>query len=79
MLMANFVVLGTELPEESGWLTCDKLVREHPGLKVILVSVEQGLSSKQFAAFVGATTLVDRNAGPLVLLDEAQSALLEVA
>ena len=32
------VVLDVDLADESGWLVCDKLNREHSGPKVILVT-----------------------------------------
>jgi len=37
-LSPALVVLGTELPEESGWLTCAKLRLEQPDLKIVLVA-----------------------------------------
>ena len=40
MLEPQLVVLQTDLPEESGWLTCDKLTDEWPDCKVVLVSAE---------------------------------------
>jgi DNA-binding response OmpR family regulator len=79
MLRPSLVVLGTDLPEESGWLICDKLTRESPSARVILVAVEPDRPSEQFARFVGAAALVDRNAGPAALLDQAEQAVLEVA
>jgi DNA-binding response OmpR family regulator len=79
MLRPSLVVLGTDLPEESGWLVCDKLTREFPTTRVILVAVEPDSPSEQFASFVGAAALVDRNAGPAALLDGAEQAVLEVA
>ncbi|HZU36213.1 MAG TPA: response regulator [Gemmataceae bacterium] len=79
MLRPSLVVLGTDLPEESGWLICDKLTRESPTARVILVAVEPDRPSEQFARFVGAAALVDRNAGPTALLHEAEQAVLAVA
>jgi DNA-binding response OmpR family regulator len=79
MLRPSLVVLGTDLPEESGWLVCDKLTREFPSTRVVLVAVEPDSPSEQFASFVGAATLVDRNAGPSALLNGAEHAVLEVA
>ena len=79
MLRPSLIVLGTELPDESGWLICDKLNRESTNSKVILVADEPDLPSQQFASFVGAAALVARHAGPSALLEEADSAVLEVA
>jgi DNA-binding response OmpR family regulator len=69
-LNASVVVLDAELREESGWLTCDKLRREIPGQKVVLVSRNPTDEGRRFAAFVGATGLVCRGGGPAALADE---------
>jgi DNA-binding response OmpR family regulator len=79
MLRPSLIVLGTDLPEESGWLICDKLTRESPHSRVILVAAEPDQPSEQFAHFVGAAALVDRNAGPAALLHEAEQTVLAVA
>ena len=57
MLGPQLVVLQADLPDESGWLTCDKLLRELPHVRVILVN--SGLSAEgcRFATFVGAAGL----------------------
>jgi DNA-binding response OmpR family regulator len=65
------VVLDAELPGESGWLTCDKLVRDVPGLRVILVASAPASEDARMAEFVGAAALVSRRAGPPALLQEA--------
>src|SRR5262245_59872637 len=36
-LPAGIVIMPTDFADESGWLTCAKLVREHPEHRVILV------------------------------------------
>src|SRR5262249_46516108 len=46
-LINAIVVLDANLTEESGWLTCEKLLREHPGLKVILVDVDRTPSNER--------------------------------
>lgn len=73
------VILATELPEESGWLTCDKLTRESPGQKVILVAPDLKGGSHQFATFVGASALVSRDDGVEALIDEVVGAAVPVA
>src|SRR5262245_48509670 len=55
------VILDTELPDESGWLTCAKLTREQPDLRVVLVADQIDPSSHAFAYEVGATSLASRN------------------
>jgi DNA-binding response OmpR family regulator len=55
MLEPHLVVLGVDLDGESGFLTCAKLKRELPAVKVILVSEDAGPRSCSMAVFVGAT------------------------
>jgi CheY-like chemotaxis protein len=69
-LSPNLVILDTQLTDESGWLTCDKLTRELPRLKVLLLGVAPRSESASFAEFVGATALVDRLDGLLSILNE---------
>jgi DNA-binding NarL/FixJ family response regulator len=64
------VVLGTDLPDESGWLTCEKLLHERPGQKVVLVADRLTPATRQFAAFVGAAALIREEAGVEALADE---------
>jgi DNA-binding NarL/FixJ family response regulator len=74
-LLPAVVVLGTELPNESGWLTCDKLTHELPDLKVILVADPSAPATPQFAAFVGAAALVREADGVQALAAEIEEAL----
>ena len=60
LMQPELVLLDTDLPEESGWLTCDKLTREQPRTRVILVGAATAPRDDQFAAFVGASALVNR-------------------
>jgi len=69
-LDADVVVLDADLPEESGWLTCDKLTREQPLAKVILVSDNLSPRNQELAAFVGASALVSYGDGPAALAEE---------
>jgi DNA-binding response OmpR family regulator len=70
------VVLEAALPGESGWLTCDKLLAERPGQKVILVSGEPTPEKQRFASFVGAAGLIARQDGVAGLVDAVFSAAL---
>jgi ActR/RegA family two-component response regulator len=56
MVQADLVVLDTYLPEESGWLTCEKLTTEMPGIRVVLIDSDPRRAS--LAEFVGAAALV---------------------
>jgi DNA-binding response OmpR family regulator len=66
----GLVILDAELPGESGWLTCEKLVRAHTPLPVVLVDGEITPHREDFARFCGAVALVDRTAGVAALLEE---------
>ncbi|MHB1423565.1 MAG: response regulator [Gemmataceae bacterium] len=70
MLEADVVVLHAEMAEESGWLTCDKLTREQPLTRVILVSDNLSPRSAELAIFVGASALIDRAEGMVPLIEE---------
>jgi DNA-binding response OmpR family regulator len=70
MLTADMVVLHVDLPEESGWLTCDKLIREQPSVSVILVGDDLSPRHRNLAEFVGASALVDRPEGMVPLVEE---------
>jgi DNA-binding response OmpR family regulator len=79
LLGTDLVVLDTDLPDESGWLTCAKLVQELPRIKVVLVTDAVDARREQFAAFVGARALVACDAGVPALLAEVESANLHAA
>jgi DNA-binding NarL/FixJ family response regulator len=64
------VVIDTDLPDESGWLTCAKLSREMPGQKVILVGTRASEEERRLAVFVGASALVCRDQGVAALVAE---------
>src|SRR5579872_4776337 len=68
--LARLVVLATEQPGESGWLTCAKLAT---GLRppVVLVGDEPRPDDEAFAEFVGAVRLVTLAQGTEPLLEEA--------
>jgi DNA-binding response OmpR family regulator len=66
----QFVVLDALLPNESGWLTCDKLRLELPEARVVIVAVQPGFHEANFAVFVGAAALADQGDGVQALLDE---------
>jgi DNA-binding response OmpR family regulator len=60
--LPDALVLSADSPDESGWLTCAKLVRAQPQLHVVLVG-ERSAFSVRFARFVGASALVPPTAG----------------
>jgi DNA-binding response OmpR family regulator len=70
MLEADVVILQADLPDESGWLTCDKLTREQPFTRVILVSDNVSPRNEELADFVGASVLVNRAEGLAPVIEE---------
>jgi DNA-binding NarL/FixJ family response regulator len=64
------VIMAADGPEETGWLTCAKLMREHASCKVILVSRDLAPECFRLTQFVGATALVGQNDGVQALVDE---------
>jgi CheY-like chemotaxis protein len=64
------VVLDTRLPDESGWLTCEKILRDDPTIKVILVASQREQHGRAFANFVGAAALISQEGGVQALIDE---------
>jgi len=76
-LAPTVVVLDTDLADESGWLTCDKLRRERPNQKVVLVSPNPNEEGRRLAEFVGAATLVCRGVGVSSLIEEVLGKALQ--
>jgi CheY-like chemotaxis protein len=76
MLQPQLVVLQADLPEESGWLTCEKLIRESPGMPVVLVTADPTPQHADFASFVGAVALADRRDGMAALLPHVREPAL---
>jgi DNA-binding response OmpR family regulator len=79
MLNADVAILHADLREESGWLTCDKLTREQPLARVILVSDKRSRRNQELAVFVGASALVDSTDGILPLIEELLGSPLPAA
>ena len=79
MLEADVVILEAALPEESGWLTCDKLTREQPLTRVILVSDDLSPRQHELAVFVGASALIHSAEGMTPLLDELIAPIVPAA
>jgi ActR/RegA family two-component response regulator len=73
------VVLEVDLAEESGWLTCAKLLQELPQRRVLLVSASITAAQRRLAAAVGAEALLPRSGGAAVLLQQLATAPLAAA
>ena len=74
-LAPAIVVVDVDLADESGWLVCDKLNREQPGRKVVLVAAELTPENERLASFVGAAALISQQDAIAALVNE----VLEVA
>jgi DNA-binding response OmpR family regulator len=77
-LSPRAVVLGTQLRDESGWLTCEKLRSERPRQKVFLVPPKQKADSQAFAHFVGAVALVSQDQGVDALIEKVAGTRVSV-
>jgi DNA-binding response OmpR family regulator len=78
-LSPEVVILDTQLPDESGWLTCAKMVLENGAQRVLLVSADASPEERRLAATVGAAALVERNSGVPNLVDEVMEKALPTA
>jgi DNA-binding response OmpR family regulator len=64
------VVLDTRLLDESGWLTCEKILRDDPTIRVVLVASQREPNGQAFAEFVGAAALISQEQGAQAIVDE---------
>ena len=64
------VVLDTRLKDQSGWLTCEKILRDDPTLKVILFASLPERNAEAFAEFVGPAKLIPQAQGSQAVIDE---------
>lgn len=70
MLQPDLMVMATELEQESGWLTCEKVTRDVPHLKVILVGDTSETRNVEFARFVGAVAFIEEGDSIQALVEE---------
>src|SRR5262245_48318825 len=75
-LAPEVVILDTQLPDESGWLTCAKLIQENGAQRVVLVSGAIDEEEKRLAETVGAAALVARQRGVPALVEEVMGKAL---
>ena len=64
------VILDTELPDESGWLTAAKILLDRPEQIVFLVGPERTEANERFASFVGAAGFLTRDESPVAWAEE---------
>ena len=79
MLEPELLVMATDLKDESGWLTCEKLLREQPGVRVFLLGDASEKRNHDFAAFVGAVRLLDARDSVQSLVEEICGRTLHAA
>jgi len=65
----QLVVLASDFPDESGWLTCAKLCHERPGQQIIVLDADLSPARRRFARFSGAAGVVSERRGLAELLD----------
>ena len=73
-LPAGVIVMPTEFADQSGWLTCAKLTRDHPKHRVILVGAFTTPDLQRYTAFVGGAALLGQNSSMRSLVDEVHHA-----
>lgn len=70
------VILDTDLPDESGWLTAAKILLGRPEQRVFLVGPERNTSNERFASFLGAAGYFAREESPAALTEEVLGTLM---
>ena len=78
-LAPEVVILDTQLPDESGWLTCAKLTLSRCEFKVVLLTDVVTPEMEDHADLVGAAALVCRGAALPVLAGEVHDTVLPTA
>jgi DNA-binding response OmpR family regulator len=69
-LAPEVVILDTQFPDESGWLTCAKMMLATGTRTVVLVSEAVTPEEARLAQTVGAAAIVSRSKGVPLLVDE---------
>ena len=68
-LIPRAIVLDTDLPDESGWLTCAKITRDDPARYVILLTEGRSPQPGPDLVSAGAAALVGRHDPTQVLAE----------
>ena len=79
MLEPELLLMATDLEQESGWLTCEKLTREQPRVRVFLVGDVAEQRNHDYAAFVGAVRLLDGRGSVQSLVEDVCGRTLPAA
>ena len=78
-LSPHVVILDTQLPDESGWLTCAKLMLADGAQRVVLVCSEVTAEEKRMAQTVGAVAVIRRDHGVPMLVEQVMQKALPAA
>ncbi len=70
------VILDTDLPDESGWLTAAKILLDRPEQKIFLVGPERTEANERLASFLGAAGYLSRDESPVALSEEILGTLM---
>jgi DNA-binding response OmpR family regulator len=54
---------------ETGWLTCAKMLSEHPGQRVVIVGTRPDQRGERMARFVGASGYIPADASEAMIAD----------
>ena len=73
-LSPAMVILDAELPDESGWLTCAKLLRAEPRLRVIVVGGPTS-DGPQLARFLGVEAPMPSDVSAEKLVERIENAI----
>jgi DNA-binding response OmpR family regulator len=75
-LAPRVVILDTDLPDESGWLTAAKILLDRPEQKLYLVGKERTEANQRYAAYLGAAGFLTRDESPVTVAEEVLGNLM---
>jgi DNA-binding response OmpR family regulator len=73
------VVLDIQLKDQTGWLTCEKILRDDPTLKVILFSSQSEINGEAFAEFLGSAKWIPQDQGSQAVINEIVATISAVS
>lgn len=79
LLGPDLLLMATDLEQESGWLTSEKLKHDLPGMRVFLVGDTGEPRDRDFATFVGAEALLHHSESVQALVDQVCGRTLPAA
>jgi len=79
MLTPDLVLLSANFPDETGWLVCDKMRRDMPAIRVMVVAEDNNSANQEFARFVGAQGVVAQTHSAEMVMQELRGKSYSVA